>query len=390
MSAAKSSHGPVISLMADIAFDPGMAMERQIAVHVRQLIGTEVLKPGVRVPPIRALAEAWDTNYFTVQSALRALVKEGLLVQSPRLGTFVSEKKRSLKRVCLYHGQDLKLQGGSEFGGRLHLLVYRMLAAKGIQTVSYFDHRPMAERSVMPDEIHELIKDRQVDAVIATTHHEAWLDALDLPAASLEKTQASGGVNWDVDSFVRLAMQAIRQAGARRVCVINRVSRGRAAEEADSGRDMKPLLEAEVRKAGAEVVRVPDLDAAARAASMEEQGFLLGEKIVGLESRPDALVIFPDTYTRGLVSALLKHGVAVPAEMLVVSHRNHEMPFFTPFPVTWLTVSIEDYASALLARIEAQIDGRPEVIAALPIMQEGAAAETKGRRASVKARVKAN
>ena len=358
MSAAKSSHASVISLMAKVAFDPGMAVERQIAVHVRQLIGTDVLKPGVRVPPIRALAEAWDTNYFTVQSALRALVREGLLVQSPRLGTFVSEGRRALQRACLYHGEDLRFRGASEFFGRLHLMTYQMLATRGVRTVSYFDHRPAAERESAPEEIVALMKDRQVDAVIATTNHPTWLGELDLPVASLQMGAERGGIVWDVRGFARLAVAAAVKAGARSVGLVWMRPPGATGNEpALNEVNVQSAMEAEAAAAGLEIVPLDEPARTGGYRSIEETGFLWGESIAAMARRPAAVVVYPDTATRGVVSAFLKHGVRVPEDVLLISHRNHEMPFFTPFPVTWLTVKIEDYAATLLKQIDVQIDG---------------------------------
>src|SRR5690554_1502241 len=76
---------PLLAVMRGVTFDASLAVERQITLRVRHLIQTGALAPGVRLPPIRRLAELWNTNYFTVQTGLRVLVREGLLLQSPRL-----------------------------------------------------------------------------------------------------------------------------------------------------------------------------------------------------------------------------------------------------------------------------------------------------------------
>lgn len=365
-------------------FDQGTAVDRQVAMHVRELIRAGVLAGGDRLPPIRTLATRWGTNYFSVQTGLRQLVKEGLLVQSPRLGTFVAKQARTLQRVCLYHDEDLKFKGGSEFGGRLHMAIYRRLAARGVLTISHFDHRPREERGVIPAEVRRLVKDRQVDALISTTHHETWMDRLDVPMASLEKAGSGGGVSWDVDGFARLAMDVVRRAGVRRVCVIDRPSVARATVTGEARAEMKIKLEAAIREEGLTVVASPLRDPEAAHKGMEETGFLIGEKIAKMASLPEALVIFPDIYTRGVVSALLKHGVRVPEDLLLISHRNREMEFFTPLPVVWLTVSIEDHAEALLRQIEQQIAGEAAAGIAVQVALEAASAggfsRARGRR----------
>lgn len=381
MSSISDHQAAARAVLEKIDFDTGMSVERQIAMHVRQLIGTEVLKPGVRVPPIRALAQAWDTNYFTVQSALRALVREGLLVQSPRLGTYVSEGRRELQRACLYHGEDLRFRGASEFFGRLHLMTYQMLAARGVRTVSYFDHRPAAERESAPEEILSLIKDRQVDAVVSTTTHPAWLGELNLPVASLQMTAERGGIGWDVAGFARLAVEAAVHAGARSLGVVwTQSPGGRRKGGTVDEMNVQAVTEAAATAAGLEIVELPEPEWTGGYRSVEERGFLWGESIAEMAGRPAAVVVYPDTATRGIVSAFLKHGVRVPEEVMLISHRNHEMPFFTPFPVTWLTVKIEDYAATLLKQIDAQIGGGRAERTSVDVSLEAPAVRTRSRK----------
>ncbi len=362
----------MLTLLSGVVFDRALSVERQITVHVRDSIRSGALSVGMRVPPIRALAGVWGTNYFTVQSALRPLVKEGLLVQSPRLGTFVAEQKQVLQRVCLYHGEDLHFRGGSEFHGRVHLHIYRMLAARGVQTVSYFDHRLGSERGTVPDTVRNLIKDRQVDAVISTTQHQEWMDALDVPGMSLSMPRKLGGVDWDRAGFARLAVKAIVESGRRSVSVLRRLTNAQKLQTSRELTDIKVLVEAEAIRAGLDIVNVPELKSEQGVLSIEETGFLLGENYARQSKRADALVIFPDTYTRGLISALLKHDVSVPDDVMLVSHRNQEMTFFTPFPVTWITAKIEDMAEALLTQVEQRIHGDIPAHIEVPVELESA------------------
>lgn len=64
-------------------------MYRQIAEHIRGEIDAGALRPGTRLPPIRALAADVGVNRDTVALAYEALATEGLLESVVGRGTFV-------------------------------------------------------------------------------------------------------------------------------------------------------------------------------------------------------------------------------------------------------------------------------------------------------------
>lgn len=356
---ALPDYRPVLRILAKDDFESALAMERQVAAHVRPLIQQGALPTNTRLPPIRILAELWKTNYFTVQAALRRLVGEGLLVQSPKLGTFVAPLKRSFRRACLYHDHDLSFDAQDEFFSRLNIWLYRLLAERGIQTTSFFDHRKRDEIKTIPPEIRQMVRNREIDALIATSDndHIDWLTDLDIPHASPFLDPKYGGVFFD---FKILALQAVEEAakaGRRRLGLVYRPPRG-----GGSPKTLLSDLPVEVGKAarerGIEVIVPEGIEEAERLPVLEQAGFHLCEELLRGRVKIDSLFVYPDTYTRGVVSALLKNGVTVPDQIQLISHRNADTMFFTPFPVKWLIVQIEDFAQGLLKQIDFQIAGK--------------------------------
>ena len=73
-----------------------------IKESITKLIKKHELKPGMRIPPFRTLAEELNTCVPTVQRAIRQLVKEGILYSKVGSGTYISQatyKKKDKQMV---------------------------------------------------------------------------------------------------------------------------------------------------------------------------------------------------------------------------------------------------------------------------------------------------
>lgn len=351
----------VLKILAKPEFEQGIAIERQVAAHVKELIESGKLEANTRLPPIRTLAELWNTNYFTVQAALRRVFSEGLLVQSPKLGTFVAAEERIFRRACLYHDHDLSFAAQEEFYSKLNIWLYRILAERGIQIITHFDHRDRAEIGTAPKEIRNLVRERRIDAIIASgIAHEntAWLTKLGIPFAAFSVAQKHGGIIMDYEGFAKKAIDVIAKAGKRSVGLIYRPKPYRTEGGKKTGIDLSHYVSRAAQEAGLKVLLPEESLLSSRFPSFEGAGYHLCESLLLAKERPEALLIYPDVYTRGVVSAILKHDINVPEDMVVVSHRNADAAFFTPFPVVWLTVQIEDFARGLVDQIDNQFAGK--------------------------------
>jgi len=69
----------------------GMPITRQIAAQIRAQCASGVLKPGDRLPSVRALAAELAVNQNTILRVYERLTAEGLLERRHGDGTFVAE-----------------------------------------------------------------------------------------------------------------------------------------------------------------------------------------------------------------------------------------------------------------------------------------------------------
>ncbi len=74
----------------------------QIADQIRQLIESGALKPGEKLPPERALAQAFQTSRASVREALSALEIGGYVICRPGSGTTVAANPPTSRRQ-LWH-----------------------------------------------------------------------------------------------------------------------------------------------------------------------------------------------------------------------------------------------------------------------------------------------
>jgi GntR family transcriptional regulator len=70
----------------------GMPISRQIAAQIRAQCASGVLKPGDRLPSVRALAAELTVNQNTILRVYERLTAEGLLERRHGDGTFVADR----------------------------------------------------------------------------------------------------------------------------------------------------------------------------------------------------------------------------------------------------------------------------------------------------------
>jgi GntR family transcriptional regulator len=86
-----------------ISLTDGVPIYQQIVTQIRYLVAAGQLKPGVELPPIRALAEKLQVNPNTIARAYRELAREGTVEKRSTKGTFVAE---SVMRLTARHRQS--------------------------------------------------------------------------------------------------------------------------------------------------------------------------------------------------------------------------------------------------------------------------------------------
>ena len=146
----------------------------QIKQYLNDKIQSRAWPPGFRIPTEIELSEQFSVSRMTANKAIRDLVNDGLLERTPRLGTFVCQKKaesplmeirniaaevqsrghsydsKVIRQVTLRANEDIALQLGVRCGTEVYFT----------QIVHYENNAPiqLEERWVNPDFAPQYIK----------------------------------------------------------------------------------------------------------------------------------------------------------------------------------------------------------------------------------------
>lgn len=101
-----------------ITVDPasGVPPFEQVREGIRAQVDSGTLEPGVRLPPVRALADELDLAANTVARAYKELEALGVVVTRGRAGTFVAGPgvSRSLRESAASYADTVRVLGVSE------------------------------------------------------------------------------------------------------------------------------------------------------------------------------------------------------------------------------------------------------------------------------------
>lgn len=106
------------SSTAAVSRGSGMALWLQISEELETEIVTGNLQPGTRLPTETELAASYEVNRHTVRRALAELNRKGMVVATPRRGTFVTKPRIPYRIGRQTRFSENILQAGREPGGR--------------------------------------------------------------------------------------------------------------------------------------------------------------------------------------------------------------------------------------------------------------------------------
>lgn len=378
----KTSHSEAESAASDVL--QGVVLARvestqfQIAQRIRQMILAEELTPGMKLPGTHALAEQLGVDPSAVHRGLTKLVKEGLLIRSRNLGTFVAEPPKGLERIAFYHRPTVPRQP-SHFERAVLGEVNRIGHAQGFVVEVINDMRNPDESAVEPHpELSRNARSRWIQGVVSASlspERVKWFNSLPVPHATISTLRQPHTFNWIREDIVRRAARQLASRGCRKIAVIVPMLM-HEDPEADS---YQLGFYNGIRDALSELglpfnpnwqVGIPSLSHQVDETGLTAFGFEAFNRLWDQSEKPDGLYIHPDTVATGALMALGMHGIKVPEQLKLVLHTNAEFPLFCPFPADRLVAKASDAAEALVNHILSQLGNRAEQSRVLPLHLE--------------------
>jgi DNA-binding LacI/PurR family transcriptional regulator len=335
---------------------------KQLAQHVRGMIRSGEMPPGFKLPSNKELSQQWQVAGSSVHAALTALVKEGLLERTPKLGTFVAKRTRSLTQVVIYMSDDIWHQPSSAFLRAVVSELSEQLRARDIVPDVWIDLRAKGTRSEPWPELVQAASQRQIQAILMCCGdwNMKWISALPVPLAMLNHGPYRASAFFDHEWGGRLAALELSRQGCRSAGMI--VPSG--WKQADGGDNPHAAVMSAFRQAATEAgVEVRDewIQHASADNVDEADAEVFGHEtmkhVLEMKERPEGMFVTHDWTARGALTAVLESRVAVPDELKLVLHRNVEVGLLCPLPVSFLDYSVKELAGAMIALVDAQLRG---------------------------------
>ena len=333
----------------------GISMRSQVKKYLRKVILEGQLPPGSKLPPTLELAAAWGTHAPAVQAAMASLVKEGLIKRLMGRGTFVSEQVETLRNVALYiSGNRWAGQGHNFIGHLMHILEYE-LRGQGIRAQPWISRRPSALAIQPWEDLVQAAKRREIQGVIVAEldpQEAPWLLQLPVPVVFMASEILPNRVVLRLADGIRDSITHVAGCGCRSVGLITVLSRSTsdARDDQEASEEFFRQFQQSSSDHGLEVreswIQSPPEELSEKTAA--RFGYESFHALWNQPEKPEALVVYTDVAAQGVLVALGQRRVRVPEEMHLVLHRNAEAGLFCPVPASFIDVSVQKLAAALV------------------------------------------
>lgn len=339
-------------------------LRQQVRDGVRTAIVGGRLKSGDKLPSTHALAAQWGTRSANVHAALNTLVKEGWLVRKQGLGTVVSRKAKELHRVMIYSMEPADVDPVMSYE---RSVIHQLMLAyhrRGIEVEVFVDPRPREEQDEAPPQMVEAVSHHRIQAIVTAQtapRNLEWLRKLPVVGAFITGQAVRNAVTIDNRGFITASLRALARRGCRRAgfIVASLNLPGLVANGAVGAASQRAAYAAAAAAAGLKTrpdwIVIPEREL--QAGEFEAFGHQAWRALRQASEQPDGLVVFSDVTARGVLLGIAEAGIRVPDDLRLALHRNAEVPYYCPFPATFVQLRTRRVAEALIDLIDRQYRG---------------------------------
>jgi LacI family transcriptional regulator len=339
--------------------------------QVKSLLESQILdgalKEGELIPSERELREGLGVSSTTVRRALAEMVRDGLIVRRPGIGSFVSSDSKQLSLLLLIVGFDAAAWHADIFGN----LIGGIAEVTWEQRTTFsVVHMPEGSQDVAAY-LRNVAQEATFDGVLlrlAGDLQEEWLIPLleaGLPYVAIKRYLPHRLVNCVVYDDVRSGFRATEhliELGHTRIGLV-------VCPRTTMGRDRKTGYSQALETHGIGV----DAGLMHNTESfMGEAGFTAIRHLLALPERPTAIFLASDRLASGCYRAIEEAGLQIPNDLSVVGHGDiPTAAVFSP-PLTTMRLSYRDLgmqsASLLIDLINRKVRPPQRVVIEGPLI----------------------
>lgn len=315
---------------------------QQIAVHLRREI-RQHRRAGEKLETVLQLGARFGVSGLTISQALSILVQEGLVESRKGSGTYVSAT-RPAARVALILPAGVGDGTASFFWLRLAHDLHRRLLAKGMAVqVNLADGG-----SDRPEAVAAAI----AMGVKASAPCLQGYAASGVPMVGLDE-EFSRRASFSVPGMIREAVGVFQHFGRRRLAMLTVQSDTAGAPSSW----LAHLFTQQLTAAGLSVEPQWLRGLPPGGTAEGDVAHIFQSQWKDKATRPDGLLIADDTAFPAAAAALLRLGIHIPDELLVVVATNRGSGMYIPFPAVSIENDPEELAEVLLDLLSATLDG---------------------------------
>jgi len=327
-------------------------LRHEVADHLRSLI-MKKYRPGDRLPSEAEFCKELRISLVTLREALSIIAHEGLIVRKHGSGTYVAEHAH--QPVAVLIDLDISQPDISPFFVRLAQRVRYCLEEEGIDARLYVGRArsgssAQEEAKLTCREFLEDLAQNRIGGVVAvgTPAIPQFTNVLrekHLPFIG-NTPDFPHCIAYRVEDMIRLAAEQLAARGRKRVALVGRCGQPAARELQTAATKYGLQWEEEwiqnrVSKPAPGEIAV---------ATQKIMSSLKGR-------RPDGLIVDDDTLFAEAAVTLVRLGIIVPEEVMVVTHANRCTPLPLPFPVVKIEADPDALAAALAAAMKRLLAG---------------------------------
>jgi DNA-binding LacI/PurR family transcriptional regulator len=326
------------------------SLSAQVAEALRSFVLREC-RPGDRLDSEAKLSKRFGVSVMTLREALAVLANEKFIERVHGSGTFVREPER-LTRVALIMTWDRHSSRLSYFHMQVFQLVKDRLLDAGIQVQAFHDQLGDASRR------------QSAEAGYLRTNANAYVFiSTNPPKTLLRKARERGAfvagfgssfnrhLIYNPEEMLRQAVEYFRSRGRKEIAVIG-------------------WRELFVTAPGDEVAKRVFKEAGLtfRSEWFQDRGEPVSGDAGWLQfnaiwsayprRKPDGILLMDDILCSQASRAILNESIAVPDDLMVVSHSNKGSGMFLPFPTTRLEFDPDELAKTIAAETLSRLAGK--------------------------------
>jgi DNA-binding LacI/PurR family transcriptional regulator len=300
---------------------------KQIAAHYQEQIARGVLAPGDPIPNTLDLAKQFNVANQTAQNALKELSNRGLIKRVPKLGSFVSEHLNA-KTMAVVCGRSLISEPDVKVYAQIAWQISNHLSHQGWNAKVYTPVCQPLERLM----IRELERDvnagliKSILVVNMSSQLGPWLEKeCKIPWAYASDRNHQNIFASQYSVMTEMGIDYLLKHGYRNIGLM--ISRF----ETNTPKRVEAMVD-DMQARGKDVGNIQFIRPSNNAPQSGMKA--IAQLVKSRNPVPDALFVFDDNLTAGVILGLLANDLKYPEKIGLLTHANRGIEILSPVPLT--------------------------------------------------------